>query len=80
MRKPIKDDGGPAFPTDHATDTTFTDIRGGLTVRQWYAGRALQGLVTNGKVPVSKIEVAQCAFEYADAMILFEEAEGRKHG
>ena len=43
----------------------------GMDLRDYFAGQALQGLITNGEIPTSKLEVAACAVEYADALIEF---------
>lgn len=51
-----------------------------VTLRQWYAGQALAGLLAfPGKVgpaPWKAHNFASAAFEYADAMIAFEQQEG----
>lgn len=60
-------DGGPAFPT-RVADFTQTQF-GGVTVRDYFAIRVLNGLVTNGKIPSNKLDVAACAYDYADAML-----------
>ncbi len=42
---------------------------GGMTLRQWYAGQALAGVVNSEKgIEAAAVE----AFAYADAMIAFE--------
>lgn len=41
----------------------------GMSLRDYLASRALQGLVTNGELPMDKGQVALVAYEYADAMI-----------
>ncbi len=50
-----KDDGGSAFP--------------GMTLREWYAGQALSGIVVSKKLLPGHEEAARWAFQYADAMI-----------
>ncbi len=58
-----KPDGGPAFPLPDYT-------RSGMTLQDWFAGEALQGLVANGNVRLERLPVvARVAYEYADAMI-----------
>ena len=72
-----RNDGGQAFPT--ACEVGHVD---GMTLRQWYAGMALQGWVaalTSDEVdsydnePVAFAEhqraVAKACFGYADALI-----------
>ena len=39
------DDSGPAFPQ---RDITGRELHPGMTLRQWYAGLAMQGLLANG--------------------------------
>lgn len=64
------DDGGPAFPV-------YTQILGqtslGLSKREWFAGMALQGIISGcyagnnaGFTPEGNVVAA---FEYADLMI-----------
>lgn len=74
-------DGGPAFPQfdveaverDGHGDTVLTGtVHGGLTVRGYYAGQALPGLIArlnlNSDLP-SEDAVARLARRYADALI-----------
>lgn len=78
------DDGGPAFP-NHSVGINESGegvliTTGGMTLRDWFAGMALQGLVVNdsyrklggGKQAVNA--VVMLAFEYADEMILGKES------
>ena len=56
-------DGGPAFPRDHAHDG-----HNGMTLRDYFAAKALSGLVVNGEnfnTPV----LAAYSYEMADAML-----------
>jgi hypothetical protein len=66
--------GGQAFPV-HSPAIDY-----GMTLRQWYAGQALQGLVSSGEYRYVSCyeELASDAFRIADAMIAHEEAEN--HG
>ncbi len=50
--------GGPAFPTG----TAFQ----GMTLRDYFAAKAMQGLTTNSTNPK---EIAQAAYIVADAML-----------
>lgn len=67
------DDGGPAFPA-HVTvgpdDTLYTsgDVEAGMSLRDWFAGQALAGLVTRGPYVDGKAVSAR-AYEVADAML-----------
>ena len=77
----MKNDGGPAFPKfgDEILDagSTQPSIRhfGGMSLRQWYAGMALQGLImaNAGRKCDGDLTVEE-AFKFADSMI----AEGEK--
>ncbi len=77
------DDGGPAFPlTGFETDPTEGDreevFSRGMTLRDWFAGMALQGMLAYSYVSSSSgnyhenctiSQASQRAFIYADAMI-----------
>lgn len=84
-------DGGPAFPFEYHNQTSkyqlgfFQDTAvapgasqqfAGLTVRQWYAGQALAGLMGLQTVydNMADRDVAKAAYRLADAML----AEGEK--
>lgn len=71
-------DGGPAFPRaemaygDKGWEPDY--FLPGMTLRQWYAGQTLMGLIARGGAfPVE--ENVRYAFRHADAMIKFEENE-----
>jgi hypothetical protein len=64
------DDICPAFPTSRV------DCDEGMTIREWYAGMALQGILANPLISpaqsLTKMETrvrCEAAFEYADAMM-----------
>lgn len=76
MSEAIKDTGGPAFP---CTNDQFTsgspqhgDASPGMTLRDWFAGQALAGLLaanaTYGGTERRDLVTAD-AFAHADAMI-----------
>jgi hypothetical protein len=55
----------------------FGGDKNGMTLRQWYAGMALQGLIQ--KFPsVTNADIARHAFGYADAMLAHEQKNGEK--
>ena len=92
---PKASDGGPAFPRPVSYDlredaAPAFDIgeregaQGGMTLRQWFAGKALQGILANPyimsrmdeaaeKLDIDVASIASAgAFKYADEMIARE--------
>ena len=68
-------DGGPAFPTSHSPNYP-QEIGGGLSIRDWFAGMALQGWLASYDCrsvhPVTnetELCVANHAYKMADAML-----------
>jgi hypothetical protein len=74
--------GGPAFPlspdcaVNPITDSTGADISSGMTLRDWFAGQALAGILGGGFAgTISHDDVngggdaAFFAYQYADAML-----------
>lgn len=90
------DDGGPAFPQPatsegHAANTPWGFAGGGMTLRDYFAGQAMQGMLSDPKVGYKQGEldgdevVAKAAVGFADALLaeLRRTAsvnEGRKNG
>ena len=78
MRDPI-DDGGFAYPSgtqqigEHAHDPMYA----GMTIRDHFAGLAMQGIISKCKYKKAKVnngsqrelKIARGAYSYADAMI-----------
>lgn len=74
-------DGGPAFPVLHSIDQDamqahdgspehrINHVGFGMSLRDWFAGMALQGLLAHGFESMRRNEVTQVAYEYADAML-----------
>ena len=71
-----QDDGGPAFPvapTLNPDGTVWYHGKDGMSLRDWFAGMALQGLLAhivgvesaNGRAS----KYADRAYDYADAML-----------
>jgi hypothetical protein len=73
-----KDNGGPAFPqttTQSYGGIPSTDVEGGMTLRQWYAGQALMGMIAGSQgLNITLEQFSQQSFALADLMI----AEGNK--
>lgn len=70
--------GGPAFPNPALVDENYKPQPGdgGMSLRDWFAGQALAGLLTRGDVVGTeaglkhvKGALAGLAFAYADAML-----------
>lgn len=61
-------DGGPAFPIPRFH--TWQDEVPGMSLRDWFAGQALIGLISrNNYGPVSDEGNADAAYRYANAML-----------
>ena len=73
MIAPIND-GGPAFPCVYYSEPIgsigpqFT-IKGGMTLRDYFAAAALQGMLTDSCIQGSDSQFAESAYSYADAML-----------
>lgn len=64
-------DGGPAFPCDRSRVESLSIVREqfpGMSLRDWFAGMALQGLVANGSESRTLVVVGE-AYAFADAML-----------
>ena len=79
MTNTVKD-GGPAFPSSTGNQLQH----GQLSVRDWYAGMALQGLlacphgqIINGEMheSVTPKQISLISYEVADAMIAAREGK-----
>lgn len=69
-----KTNGGPAFPAQpiyqHPHGATGMSSQEGMTLRDWFAGQALGGML--GGTPGSHLQEEACAkaaYSYADAML-----------
>ena len=66
--------GGPAFPCVYYSEPIgsigpqFT-IKGGMTLRDYFAAAALQGMLTDSCIQGSDSQFAESAYSYADAML-----------
>ena len=71
----MKDDGGPAFP--RPAYTTYGHPGGakdhpavkGMSLRDYFAGQALQGMMANPEKDYYAVDAAREAYAYADAML-----------
>ena len=66
-------DGGPAFPTKRETldpRAIGWSMQDGMSLRDWFAGMALQGLCTQDESHFENaLDLAETAFQAADAML-----------
>ena len=63
-----KPDGGPAFPIVYQHADGSPDWIDGMTLRDYFAAAALQGLLAESEWP-SVEGAASAAYQYADAML-----------
>ena len=67
MSEPIND-GGPAFPTPAGIQHND-----GMTLRDYFAAAALQGIISDASVPASSKKdgelVSRSAYHFADSML-----------
>ena len=69
MTKESINDGGPAYPTPAGVQHND-----GMTLRDYFAAAALQGLIANGECPTWDDD-AKAAYAAADAMLKAREAK-----
>ena len=60
-------DGGPAFPT--VCETINEEPAKGMTLRDWFAGQALAGILAGADKMVADDELAKMSYWAADAML-----------
>jgi hypothetical protein len=61
-------DGGPAFPGLHPSkDCRYSEE--GMTLRDYFAAKALQGLLSDSNVKATRYEFATESYSLADAML-----------
>jgi hypothetical protein len=71
----IKDTGGPAFPTE-VVNTNDGYIHQGMSLRDYFAAKAMQGLLASGIEcgPDDVASVVASAYILADAMLKARQA------
>jgi hypothetical protein len=59
-----------AFPNPHLRDGS------GMTLRDYFAAKALQGMLASGNLPktMPDADIAECSYNLADAMLKAREA------
>ena len=83
MSTPKNNDGGPAFPSGKSERPGFENslpYYEGMTLRDWFAGMALQGQLSLKEVQqaiaadtLTALVLAGSSYEYADAMLAARE-------
>ena len=74
-----KNDGGPAFPVSsyvNALGQTFDSSVQGMTLRDYFAAKVIQGLFASGNLQATDTDeaLARDAYIVADAMLKAREA------
>jgi hypothetical protein len=67
-------DGGPAFPTV-ARDGNWQPHHDGLSLRDYFAGQALAGILAAANFGSTKDWIGQKVYEAADAMLAAREGK-----
>lgn len=63
-------DGGPAFPETRWDDKIRQEVQWcGMTLRDWFAGQALNGLLSDASSFGDPKSFSDSAYLYADAML-----------
>jgi len=69
-------DGGPAFPSPPIQHSNgFYSTGNGMTLRDYFAAAALQGILARGQSLSSKKDEVLEAFKYSDAMLKAREVK-----
>ena len=63
----MKDTGGPAFPT--LADNGHETNQDGMTLRDWFAGKAMQSLILAAQNAKDIDMLSAGAYQLADAML-----------
>lgn len=66
-----KDTGGAAFPMDHQIDPDRDIQWCGMSLRDYFAAKAMQGMSDSG---CSNAAIAKCAYQMADEMLKARQA------
>ena len=69
-------DGGPAFPSKFTTDEHGTPVTAwvkGMSLRDWFAGQALVGMLAGRTTSLDPNVVGACAYEFADQTLAARE-------
>jgi len=64
----------PAFPVLIVDRPKELIQYNGMTLRDYFAAKALQGILTDAEIAMGISEIAELAYKYADAMMKAREA------
>jgi hypothetical protein len=67
-------DGGPAFPCEHKFGDGSVWKHEGVSIRDYFAAKALQGLISEPSIKATAAEFATQAYRVADAMMKARES------
>lgn len=70
-------DGGPAFPHEYKFSDGTANRDDGMTLRDWFAGMALQGYIA-ARIEVGEQTLTNLCYAKADAMIEERGRDGNK--
>ena len=70
-----KETGGPAFPQVSYNMKGGYDITGGMSLRDYFAAKAMQGILSNPQYRGEDSQFVNAAYEMADAMLMERERE-----
>lgn len=62
-------DGGPAFPVFPETGGGHALAFQGMTLRDYFAAKAMQAIISNPNCPLPDAKIAQVSYSVADAML-----------
>jgi hypothetical protein len=65
-------DGGPAFPHEFKAQTAtgiWSDRAPGMTLLDYFAGQAMQGVIMGPGCPGNAAEVSRIAYDFAQCML-----------
>lgn len=69
-----KNDGGFAFPMEATDATAWKDCNQGMTLRDYFAAKAMQGIISSECNYGAFSDLASDAYSIADAMLRAREA------
>ena len=64
-----KANGGSAFPTVEANYHNENTRGDGLSIRDYFAAKAMQGMLSDPTVACDGVRLARIAYSHADAML-----------